>query len=345
MRNENIEDYKLSRNEMREVKNCITTYMGYTFGGAGLFAGALVFLKSGDFDTNIALAFCNAICGISIIVSLVLWVLFYKFNSHNFHAGYCKLLNKESWLLRPGAPPESSHKKSDDFLAWEWCIGELRKINTKPGELHRILKYDLCDGIYRGGAGGITILKDEIIKEIEHHSTRFRLRKRDLDLQIEDVTEDGFASDDIRDEKKKAREGHVNKWKRWKGLGILFRGVFGRTSPSSWGFPVTVTVSYLVLHLVMFVTCLAILGMNYPGGLNPAWDQPLKFVAAVPAFYASSAALLVFTFVVQVAFWLTFSGKLFALMRGDATVEAYQWRFVPVRAYVLKRNGIILTRV
>ena len=45
MSKENLADYRFNREEMRDMKSCITSYMGFTFGGAGLLMGVLVFIN------------------------------------------------------------------------------------------------------------------------------------------------------------------------------------------------------------------------------------------------------------------------------------------------------------
>jgi hypothetical protein len=61
----------------------------------------------------------------SLMMSFVLLVLFYKFNSHNRFAGYCKLLNQE--IL--DVPPASNDVC---LLSWELCVERLRMSDCSP---------------------------------------------------------------------------------------------------------------------------------------------------------------------------------------------------------------------
>ena len=54
---------------------------------------------------------------IALLIMLVLLIVYYKFNSHNRYAGYCKLLNEESWNI----PSELN----EDVYTWEICIDRL----------------------------------------------------------------------------------------------------------------------------------------------------------------------------------------------------------------------------
>ena len=64
---------------------------------------------------------------IALVITLVLLIVYYKFNSHNRYAGYCKLLNEESWNI----PSELN----EDVYTWEICIDRLRHFDTHKHEL------------------------------------------------------------------------------------------------------------------------------------------------------------------------------------------------------------------
>ena len=89
MQYQNKIEYELVREELLKLKECITSYMGFVIGGSGVafFGIAAVSKNPGSHEI---LGFSCIL--LSVIVSLVLYILFYKFNSHNRFAGYCKLL-------------------------------------------------------------------------------------------------------------------------------------------------------------------------------------------------------------------------------------------------------------
>lgn len=115
MQRQNLGEYEFIRKELSELRNCITTYMGFVIGGSGIvFFGIAALSEYGKICGNTVFAFLIS----SIIVSLVLIVLFYKFNSYNRYAGYCKLLNQEKY---------DSRKPIKQFISWEVCIDILRE--------------------------------------------------------------------------------------------------------------------------------------------------------------------------------------------------------------------------
>ena len=141
----NIQEYKLIRQEMITVKDCITKYIGFVLGGSGIAVygiahGAPNLGKFGYFATFI-------ICfSLSTIINLVLLILFYKFSSHNRFAGYCKLLNHELHHMKQPThatatnqtsqtnQPVISRKPSACF-AWEVAVDRLRYWKIRKNKL------------------------------------------------------------------------------------------------------------------------------------------------------------------------------------------------------------------
>lgn len=151
MEAENHREYQLIRKELLELKDCITTYVGFVLGGAGaaLF-GVSVVLKSGKISAGIALAPFL----LSIVISLVLLILFYKFLSHNRYAGYCKLLNQEQYVRsRSGR-----RRASPDFMFWEMCMSYLRKADYD---------FKAIDGLITEAEEGRLDREIELRKEVE----------------------------------------------------------------------------------------------------------------------------------------------------------------------------------
>ena len=118
MENRNGEEYKLVREEMLEVKNCITHYMGYVLAGSG---AALAFIaaikKAGNFDYVIAY-----VCLLySLIITLITIILSYKSVSHNRFAGYCQLLSVERH--ENPLPNETPQQ----LFGWEYILSKMRR--------------------------------------------------------------------------------------------------------------------------------------------------------------------------------------------------------------------------
>lgn len=147
MQSQNLEEYKLIRKELESLKICITTYVGFVLGGAGV---AILFIGRGMMDAN-----CPPDCpmdlrplgyaalALSLVVSSVFSILLYKFNSHNRFAGYCKLLTQESLELAAGnAMPSST-------ISWEICMDRLRKSDVRSVDLSTIATHTEIKGVDR----------------------------------------------------------------------------------------------------------------------------------------------------------------------------------------------------
>lgn len=131
----NKDEYHIIRQEMDRIKNCSTTYLGWILGGFGasvsVYAGlsGLLLRYASSEDTGARTHSNNLLIGIAFLllavtVSLVLYVLLYKFNSHNRYAGYCKLLNQEdlSGINFPAADTSTF-----EVMSWESCVDKLRE--------------------------------------------------------------------------------------------------------------------------------------------------------------------------------------------------------------------------
>lgn len=137
MQRQNLTEYEFIRKELSELRNCITTYMGFVIGGSGIvFFGVAAIKEFDKLSGNTSFAFLIS----SIIVSLVLVVLFYKFNSYNRYAGYCKLLNQEKY------DPEIDVKQ---FISWEVCMDILREADFNTDLIKNKAKTIEDAGIYK----------------------------------------------------------------------------------------------------------------------------------------------------------------------------------------------------
>lgn len=122
MQNSNIEEYKLIRIEMNNLKDCITKYIGYALAGSGAMIYGLARIdrtSSGGIAPEIAII----AAAFSILLSLILLVIFYKFNSHNRFAGFCKMLNHERYKL---IDDQNKTKNMSSLFSWEVTVGDLR---------------------------------------------------------------------------------------------------------------------------------------------------------------------------------------------------------------------------
>ena len=123
------------------------------------------------------------------------------------------------------------------------------------------------------------------------------------------------------------RNPQKDRHKFLKGLKILFSAIFGKIETRSWGFPPMIIAMFFVIVIGFlvggFYTITKISFMN-----SKALDTNMIFVLA--------GAVLV----AQLIIWFRFIGKLYALMKGSATVDGFFLRFMPVRASFLNKHHI-----
>ena len=91
--------------------------MGYVLGGGGAALFGMAAINRSNNDWFLAYSAASLV----IIEMLVLLILFYKFNSHNRGAAYCKVLSHESCLIS---------EDQENIISWELCIQELRDSDT-----------------------------------------------------------------------------------------------------------------------------------------------------------------------------------------------------------------------
>ncbi len=275
MQKENKSEYEFIRKELSELRNCITTYMGFVIGGSGVFIFIISMLYKAQNDnpdlfTIHATSIIIALLVSSIIVSLVLLILFYKFNSYNRYAGYCKLLNQEKY-----------HQGSDDqFMSWEVCIDVLRE-----ADFDKYLLLNLARNV--APIEGAT----DLIKIIELYYPHKRSFKKSLC--------------------------------RWvKGFMILMKAFTGRGKSRSWNFPVDVVLVFATLEIIDVV-----FGIAYYVTLNGEDTNLLLHLI----FWG--------IITIQVYGWSHFFIRFYDIMEGKNTINAYCWRFLPIRyAYIQQQT-------
>jgi len=199
---------------MINLKDCITKYIGYVFAGSGAMIYGLAKVENPSEVTFISASF-------SMLVSLVLVVLFYKFNSHNRFAGFCKLLNHERHNVKHNQLPgqeeggETTIKPTEDnkeqpLFSWEITVGDLRWLESKTYYLGTIFD-------------DIEILepsKEELRKEVE------KLIR--VNNEMAEIDHDQTI----------------------RGLSIIVKTIFLRNiQTNSWGFPPLVVCIFLFIVL------------------------------------------------------------------------------------------------
>ena len=234
MQKQNIREYELARKELFDIRNCITTYVGFVIGGSGVAFMGITLLSNRIFDPliNIGLPLV-----MSVLLSMVQTILYYKFTSHNRYAGYCKLLNHE----RHKISNENSLHKDADIILWEACMDVLRDSDSN---VHRLS--DLCDRIDISNLCEGTKKDDETTKKTKLKSFIGNLSGR-----------------------KPVVDNNKNK----EGYRYLF-AFFGHKNTDSWPFPIYIIFFFFALFVLFAATSVYFLIKNkIDTGQKGGWDH------------------------------------------------------------------------
>lgn len=208
MQQQNLHEYEFIRKEMKELKTCITTYTGFVLGGSIVaLLGSSLILKEGKSNIIINIYFFIA----SIIVSIVLKILFYKFNSHNRHSGYCKLLNQEDI---------SYSGTATQLFSWEICLAKLREFDEKYNK------------------------KDS---DPQPNSITF---KQQLEENIELVKDNELCTDyDKKIKQIYTRESGL--YRALYGFKLVLETYINIAKVRSWAFPLYITAAFLTINIFL----------------------------------------------------------------------------------------------
>lgn len=125
MQAQNVAEYQEIRKELAALKECITTYVGFVLVGSAAAVWGLAVNTSGVGPRHMAMALASIL--LAWVSVLVLFLLSYKFTSHNRCAGYCKLLMHEEL--------EGGYPLAKDLFLWEICVDRLRASHFDKGLL------------------------------------------------------------------------------------------------------------------------------------------------------------------------------------------------------------------
>lgn len=130
MQAQNVEEYKAIREELARVRSCITSYVSFVVLGSG---PAFAFLagKTSEKPSDLAMGFAALL--LAILSTLVLFLLSYKFTSHNRYAGYSKLLTHERF--------NSEALGNESIFFWEICLDKLRASDCDRTRWEQLLLY------------------------------------------------------------------------------------------------------------------------------------------------------------------------------------------------------------
>jgi hypothetical protein len=258
--NNSIDEYKLIRDELLKLKDCITTYVGFAVAAA---APAFWFLIGKVDRQSASLPMAVGGLALAAVYEAVLLLISYKFTSHNRFAGYCKLLTHE----KGGASSKG------DVYGWELCIDWLRM--SDHTSLPKTLPWS------SGDIDGVST------------STLNRMLGK-------------FSGPKPR------ADGHA----LWGGLRLMFTG--RPESPGSWRFPLYVMRIFFVIDVTLVAASMWV--ARVADVFHEFWHG-LGFGALVFGV---------------AAVWGTLFRKLFRIMAGSETIDAFCWKFVRLRQRLLR---------
>lgn len=228
MDDRNIREYEVLRTEMLSVKECITNYIGFVLGGSGI-ASISVFGILGSGINNVGTVikldnmmslFSILFLFISLLISFVLLILFYKFTSHNRFAGYCKLLSIEKHTAGIDNSTHAGIGKTIHYptsiFGWEYVLEEFRQCTDKQDNIKAYI--DIVDGLKNN---------DEYI--------------------------DPRYNEDIKKELTKLFDDKPEKYGFIKGMSFVLKTIIGDYRAKSWAFPPYVVSMFFYLTTWFYI--------------------------------------------------------------------------------------------
>jgi hypothetical protein len=133
MEPQNIDEYKGLRHEIAALKSCITTYIGFVF----LVVSTAFWQLAKEIPLRPSRTMAVVALMLGLGLKLVLFLLLYKFVSHNRYCGYCKLLEQEMFEGKG----RGNGKCPEAVFIWEVCLDRLRSSDFRPDGLALEIKY------------------------------------------------------------------------------------------------------------------------------------------------------------------------------------------------------------
>lgn len=273
---QNIEEYKGLRHEITTLKGCITTYVGFVLLVVSPAFWELA--KSIPSRPNRTMAFVALMVGLGL--KLVLFLLSYKFHSHNRYCGYCKLLEHEVF--------GGDKKSPKTVFIWEICLDRLR---------------------------GSSFHRDGLAVEIAHYGGSQPQKSTVQQMCAQ------YSGPAPKADRPRFRKG----WKLLFGSGPEPRG--------TWQFPVYVARIFAAIDLGLCGLGLALVW--------PADTVSVERILHGQAIHLPLPFLMwLLLFLLLLFLWRQFLAELYKQMKGSETVDAFCWKFLPIRYRLLDDLGL-----
>jgi hypothetical protein len=158
MQAQNVTEYLEIRKEIADLKDCITTYVGFVLAGSATAVWGLAGRTSDSENGHIAMALASIF--LSFVSIFVLFLLSYKFTSHNRYVGYSKLLTHEEFKLASLMP--------DNLFLWEVCMDKVRDCHYQSDLLSQF-----CEDV-QSWTFGVHNLKERVQDQLDESRKYFR---------------------------------------------------------------------------------------------------------------------------------------------------------------------------
>ncbi len=323
MHSSSVEEYKLLKKELSEIKECINKYIGYIIGSNGL-----VFILVSVLGTNLIqkesvnLA-STANQGLTALILLLTgWIVLvtlysiitYKLNSHNRHVGYMHVLVQENdflemnfksnyhplkWISKKIQRPDIEAKVDiSSIILWEYVMTRWNSKNTPKS--YPKFAYDKLDLKYETGKYKIDDILIDNPGSIEKDNIYQAFNKYIIWNQCQTST--------------------ILKLIRKR---FFQPRIYEKYKLSSWGYPSRlgslICSLYLILGIAIGLAC---------SFVQSPFDVTTNYLIAV-TFYCSYLFIL-------------FRGvhTHLRLQKGDMTTDYYCWAFLIFRVQYLNHHDI-----
>ncbi|MEO0527938.1 MAG: hypothetical protein AAFZ89_11970, partial [Bacteroidota bacterium] len=293
-------EYELLKSDVKEIKACITNYLGFIIGANGIILLLFNVLKS-----NTEQPFCEPeallwilITGVVIILSLY-FIISYKFDSHNRHVGYMHLLSQE-----------------------------IKHIQINENKLLSIDEYDTLD---KGLEGKIVTDLDRDIMGWDLIMSRWCSRIKTSEYPEKSMNKLDFrfqlwTGNDYQ-QLKKYRDNTIIQdfferliWILCKPFNIVDdkRNLYEKFRIKSWNYP-----KYIFLLTTVLLASISFFIVKQILDITP-YGSAMLFYYAVPLL----------------SVWVFFLIDLLRLRYGNRSIDFYCWAFMPFRVQFLNQFGV-----
>jgi hypothetical protein len=299
----NVKEYEIIRNEMQNIKSCITSYLSLIIGTSGIsiFAVSYIEIRKEPIEIITIIYFF-----VAILLTAIYYVLIYKFISHNRYAGYLRLISQEVkfGLLHPENETNNANSKQNfidkDILVWELCMCKLN--NAKP-----------IDDF------PIELWQDKLFFNFNSHGKPIPFQNEPNIWSAKNILIKVWN-------KLKISGPEIDHLSIWEGIFLLIRGIFNKEISRSWKYPLYVTYMVLVFNL-MFLSLFIYYNTDEKGFLTTVGLTSKVVIVSLIAIY--------------ILLWYGCIKELHKIMLGSKTINSFCWKFLQFRIEALNQFGYI----